>query len=258
MRQTGISVYFVFGYNFCLISQTGLKGQSKENAISTLDEFFSSLSELELQVTDGVATNLRDITNEIRSTESSVISEIVAQKIKAQITKIDPTLDAELQLKKAYVLTKKRYALDSLLGNPANLLAKGVYEKLSDHAKRDYKLACAQVALNQPTATAFHLMRMLEEQVKMMYFAFKKTNRLGKPMWGPMVEQLRSKRALKPTEKLLSHLDNMRVHFRNPTQHPNTFYSMDEAQDLLNQTIAAVNMIHYEIPNSSKNDETQA
>jgi hypothetical protein len=128
------------------------------------------------------------------------------------------------------------------------LLGDGVFATLSDNAKRDYKLACLQVALNQPTAAAFHLMRMLEEQVKVLYFAFKKTNRLEKPMWGPMTIELRTKRAPKPSAKLLDHLDGMRVHFRNPTQHPQAFYTIDEAQDLLNQTIAATNMIHAELP----------
>ncbi|MNE35870.1 hypothetical protein D3C81_1685800 [compost metagenome] len=91
-------------------------------------------------------------------------------------------------------------------------------------------------------------MRALDAQVKVLYFAFKKTKRLDKPMWGPMTSQLRAKRAPKPSEKLLTHLDGMRIHFRNPTQHPDAFYTMDEAQDLLNQTITAINMIATELP----------
>ncbi len=93
-------------------------------------------------------------------------------------------------------------------------------------------------------------MRMLEEQVKQLYLAYKKTKRLERPMWGPMTEELRKKRSPKPTDKLLDHLDSMRVHFRNPTQHPTAFYTMDEAQDLLNQTISAVNRIYAEMPSA--------
>ena len=157
-------------------------------------------------------------------------------------------MDAELQLRTAYVLTIKRYSLESLLNTPAELLGDGVYARLSDTSKRDFSLACIQIALSQPTAAAFHLMRALEEQVKMLYFSYKKINRLDKPMWGPMTNELRNKKAPKPTEKLLNHLDGMRVHFRNPTQHPELFYSLDEAQDLLNQTITAINMIVAELP----------
>jgi hypothetical protein len=138
--------------------------------------------------------------------------------------------------------------LESLLGKAATLLAVGVHDTLSDVAKRDYRLACQQIALSQPTASAFHMMRMLEDQVKVLYFAFKKTKRLEKPMWGPMIVELRAKRAPRPSTKLLDHLDGMRVHFRNPTQHPQAFYTIDEAQDLLNQTITATNMIFAELP----------
>jgi hypothetical protein len=236
LRQKGIYNYFVFGFNYGVIKRTGLQGEPRDVALDYLNEFFEFLAELELQVTERVASDLEDILKTIRDGEAE---------------RIDASLDAELQLKKAYVLTKKRYPLESLLTEPSALLANGVHDRLSDNAKRDYRLACLQVALNQPTAAAFHLMRMLEEQVKSLYFSFKKTKRLEKPMWGPMTQQLRSKRAPKPSNKWLDHLDSMRIRFRNPTQHPQAFYSIDEAQDLLNQTIVAVNMIHAEVPKSA-------
>ena len=213
-----------------------------------LDEFFKYLEDLDLQVTSLVAAPLRELTESIRLGEAVKVPSELGLKIKVQADKLDASLDAELQLKKAYVLTKKRYALDSLLDTASDLLGEGVFGTLTDNAKRDYQLACKQVALSQPTAAAFHLMRMLEEQVKVLYFAFKKTNRLEKPMWGPMTIQLRAKRAPKPSDKLLDHLDGMRVHFRNPTQHPHAFYTIDEAQDLLNQTISAAGMIAAELP----------
>lgn len=248
MRQTDIYNYYVFGFNYGVIKRSGLKGETRKVALEYLDEFFSFLADLDLQVTRLVASQLKDVTEAIRDSENEVVSEATAAKLMQQALMLDAALDAELQLKKAYVLTKKRYPLESLLGKASDLLANGVYDRLSDNAKRDYQLACMQVALSQPTAAAFHLMRALEEQVKVLYFSFKKTNRLEKLMWGPMTSQLRSKRAPKPSLKLLDHLDGMRVHFRNPTQHPQTFYTIDEAQDLLNQTITAINMIHAELP----------
>lgn len=82
----------------------------------------------------------------------------------------------------------------------------------------------------------------------MLYNAFKKRDRLKNPMWGSIIKELRGKRNPKPSDKLLDHLDGMRVHFRNPTQHPDVFYNIDEAQDLLNQTMTAINMIAAELP----------
>jgi len=62
-----------------------------------------------------------------------------------------------------------------------------------------------------------------------------------------MTEELRRKNKPRPTIKLLDHLDSMRRNFRNPTQHPELFYTMDEAQDLLSHTIGAMNMICREL-----------
>ncbi len=35
----------------------------------------------------------------------------------------------------------------------------------------------------------------------------------------------------------------IRKNYRNPTQHPEKFYTTDEAQDLLNSSIVAINSI---------------
>lgn len=248
MHKIPIFKYFAFGYDYGLISRNGLLAREKGSAVELVTSFFSSLRELDLAVTLKVAEPLRVIAAEFEEGNSPTVSPDLAKKVLTELEKIDPCLDAELELRTAYVLTKKRYALGSLLDEPQTLLGTGVEDSLSDTCKKDFRLACTQIALSQPTAAAFHLMRALEEQVKCLYFAFKKTNRLDKPMWGPMTAELKAKKKPKPSEKLLSHLDGMRIHFRNPTQHPNVFYTIDEAQDLLNQTLTAINMIAAELP----------
>jgi hypothetical protein len=244
MKRTSIYKYYAFGYNYRLLRQNGLSGKDGNDAKETVDTFLEDLCELELVVAKQIATDLVVLKDSFGNKITAEISE----KVKSIVEKIDPALDAELKLRNAYLLTKKRYSIEKLLDSPGELLGEGVYENMDDTAKRDFDLACIQIALSQPTAASFHLMRCLEQQVKTIYFAFKKTKRLQKPMWGPMINELRTKRAPKPSEKLLNHLDGMRIHFRNPTQHPETFYTLDEAQDLLNQTIVAINMVHLELP----------
>ncbi|MEP1895716.1 MAG: hypothetical protein ABJQ98_16550 [Alloalcanivorax venustensis] len=252
MRKTEIYEFYAFGFNYCLIKQEGLKGHLKENAVKMLKNFLGSLKTLHLPVVIRIAEDLEGIIKELNESDGDIIEETRAEEIRGIIEKLDPALDAELQLKEAYIITEKRYPLTSLLDSPKKLLANNVYDSLSDTSRKDFSLACTQIALNQPTAAAFHLMRALEEQVRNLYFCFKKTKRANNPTWGLIISQLRSKRSPKPSENSLTHLDSIRVQYRNPTQHPDTFYSMDEAQDLLNQTVTAINMVNREIDRISK------
>lgn len=249
MKQKNIYSFYFFGYNYCLFSEFGLKGISKEDAIRNLDIFLKKIEELDLLVTHKACTNLIKVRDEISDSTEKEISKLTAEKLKKKLKKLDIVIDSELKLKKAFILTEKRYSLDKLMNNPYQLLAKNVFNHLAENAKKDFSSGCYQVALNQATGSAFHLMRALEEQVKQMYFHFKKTKRLAKPMWGPMLTQLESKNKPKPSRKLIDYLNSIRIHYRNPTQHPELFYTMDEAQDLLNQTISALNMIDSEIKN---------
>lgn len=248
MKKTTIYGYYAFGHNYQLIRQDGLEGQTNNDAKELLKLFFDKLEELNLPVTNKVAGKLKTIMESTPDNNENFAKELV-KNIIIEMERIDPSLDAELQLKEAFVLTEKRFSLTFLTSEPEKLLGKNVFSQLPDNSKKDFSLACMQVALNQPTAAAFHLMRTVEEHVKQLYFSFKKQNRLDKPMWGPMIRELRNKRNPKPSEKTLDSLDSIRVHFRNPTQHPESFYTLDEAQDLLNQTITAINMIHREIQN---------
>lgn len=248
MKRRDIYSYYAFGFNYCLLKEDGLAGKSKANAERSLQEFLNKLEELELVVTQRIAYKLQKIFETIQNSEQTEIDQATASKIKDELHRLDPSLDAELQLKSTYILTKKRYGLDSLLTRQDDLLGKGVYEQLSETAKRDFRLACLQIALNQPTAAAFHLMRCAEDHVRKLYRCFKKTNRTENPNWGQITRELTSKRAPKPSKKLIDHLDGIRFNFRNPTQHPEVFYTIDDAQDLLNQTITAINMIHAELP----------
>ena len=60
-------------------------------------------------------------------------------------------------------------------------------------------------------------------------------------MWFAMVEELRKKRKTKAHVPLYDHLDHIRVNFRNPTQHPDKTYDIDEVQDLWSLGVDVVN-----------------
>ncbi len=59
-------------------------------------------------------------------------------------------------------------------------------------------------------------------------------------MWGPMIISLRKRKKSRPPDVLLNNLDNIRVSFRNPTQHPEKIYDIQEAQDLFGLCVDVV------------------
>jgi hypothetical protein len=243
MKRNQIFKYYAFGYNYCSISFL-LVGRPLDYVHDMLSKYFVFIDELELSVTKQAASQLRELLkSEVNATSTAIIDEVLFNRIKSMLAAVDSTLDAELKIRYTYIMTTKRFPINTLMESPKDLLGLDVYDKLTDTAKKDFKLGCQQIAFESPTAAAFHFMRCIEEEIKELYFKFKKTKRLERPMWGPMLDQLMKKKKPKPEDSLLDHLNSIRKHYRNPTQHPEKFFNVDEAQDLLNDTINALNRI---------------
>ena len=97
------------------------------------------------------------------------------------------------------------------------------------------------LAFELPTAAAFHFLRGTEEALRDFYLKSVKRDRIKEPrMWGPIVSHLRTRKK-PPPALLLDNLDSLRSNFRNPTQHPEKVFDLDEAQDLLALAIDSIN-----------------
>lgn len=94
-------------------------------------------------------------------------------------------------------------------------------------------------------------MRCLEAVLREYYSSLIKRQRVTPLLWGPMVQHLRRRRDA-PPKALLDHLDNIRVNFRNPTQHPDARYELEEAQDLLSVSIDALNRMARDLAEREK------
>lgn len=140
---------------------------------------------------------------------------------------------AEAEGQVAFIASDGRYAVNKLLDNVGGLMGDGVFEQLPDLAKYDFEQAGRAIAFDLPTAAAFHLLRGTEAVLRDFYLRTVKRDRIKEPrMWGPIVASLRQRRT-PPSAVLLNNLDSLRAHFRNPTQHPEKVYDLDEAQDLM-------------------------
>lgn len=155
----------------------------------------------------------------------------------------EQTMFAEAETRRIATPTQRRIPLDHLLDSPQHLLGAGVFEVLSAIAQEDFKEACKCLAFERPTAAAFHVLRCVEECIRRLHCAyFPRAKKAGNSSWGDLTGELtRKERNPKPDSTLLAHLDHLRTRFRNPTDHPEKLYDLEEAEDLLHIAVDAIN-----------------
>lgn len=165
--------------------------------------------------------------------ENRYLTDDEANRIKEHATILQATIFAESAGKVAYIATDRRYTIKALTEDIGSIFGEGVFDKIPDIAKYDFEQAGLALAYDLPTAAAFHLMRGAEACLRYFYERIQRQNRIKEPrLWKAMTDHL-AKRSSPPPKVLLDALDNVRANFRNPTQHPEKVYDMDEAQDLM-------------------------
>ncbi len=81
------------------------------------------------------------------------------------------------------------------------------------------------------------------EMVLRQFFSAITGKEAGKKFWGQIIDELENTKITTLPKTLLDHLDNIRDNFRNPTQHPDKIYDIDEAQDLFGVSIDVVDQM---------------
>jgi hypothetical protein len=207
------------------------------------------LEEYDLVVTQRAAYDLEEFREKLASTPADhALSSGEAERLKEIMETLRPTLIAEAEGKVAFIASDKRIDVNKLLGNVAGLLAPDVHDAMSEVARYDFDEAGKCIAFERPTAAAFHLIRGTESVLRDYYCSTVKRSRVKNLMWGPMVEHLKKRKTGAPPAGLLNNLDNIRVHFRNPTAHPEKVYDIDEAQDLFGLCAEVVNRMVRAMP----------
>jgi len=227
--------YILIGLTIRILRNVA-KDDTKDFVSSTLDVLKKQLEvgnfEVTLAAMESISfSNMEDSIAALKS-DTTVIGHEIANTITEEFSSIENVVFSESSIKKIYILPSRRFNTDYLLNKPDKLFAKGVFEKLDDIAQHDIRSSCRCLLFGEATASAFHILRAVESVLKYYYFHHKRQNRLSKPMWANMVEQLKAKTRKKPPETLLNTLDLIRSAYRNPTQHPQATYDIDSAQDL--------------------------
>lgn len=244
MERVLIHSYWQFGTAVRYV-QDATVGQSihgDHNLLRNVDSILRKLEALGLQVTLRACDDLRLIQKELKDTEAdSKLTVAQSVRLRRTITVLRKTLEAELKGFGAYVISPKRLDVERLVSDVPSLFAPGVFQALSPVAQLDLMEAGKCIAFERSTAAAFHLMRAVEDVLRGYYCHFVKRDRLSPLLWHPVVQALRTHRRAKTQTTLYANLDNIRVSFRNPTQHPDKVYDIHEVQDLLGLCVDVIN-----------------
>ena len=242
MRSTSISRYIRFGTSFRYLQDAaiGWSIHKDDCVLANIDRFLAEVVALELTVTDRAATKLKMARATLSARPKDArLTPSESGELKSIMRELRPTLFAEAQGNVAFITTDKRLQVTKLLGEVRGLMAPGVFDAMPEIARYDFGEAGKCIAFERPTAAAFHLLRGTEAVLRHFYCSIVKRGR-GQLMWGPIVGALRKRRDT-PDPTLLNHLDNIRASFRNPTQHPEKIYDINEAQDLFGLCVESVN-----------------
>lgn len=253
MTKVEIYKYYSFGYNYFILLNNSSNDTIKEFS-ERIDSYLNFIFELKLKVTSS-SLRLQNIENDFeklnklnrgRKKNEKIPLELY-NSIIGKIKNTDKTLDAELNIIKAYYInTNKRFSQDILENKIENLFANNIYSSLPDIASYDFGEAGKCLLFNLHTASAFHTLRGTEDTLKFYYQKL-----LGKipdetQTWWNFtndIEKAIEKGDLdpKPNEELLINLNSLRKYYRNKTQHPQKIYNEDDVQDLLFLCIKTVN-----------------
>lgn len=85
------------------------------------------------------------------------------------------------------------------------------------------------------------MLRGTEDVLRFYYKQMIRRQRVSSLMWGPIVIDLRKRTITKKYTALNNNLDNIRSSYRNPTQHPDAIYDIQQAQDLWPICVEAIN-----------------
>jgi hypothetical protein len=249
MKPKTIAFFFSFGTELRYLQDANQTYQihGKDHVLEVIKRFFERLDFYNLSTTKKTKgfSDLKKFFEQMEKKDSnSKLSPEEAKKLRDTILKIRETLNAESKNKFAYIVEDKRIDIEKLLNNVSGLFAKDIYDSIPEIAKYDFTEAGRCIAFEVPTAAAFHILRGTESVLRQYYCSIVKKNRCSPLLWGKMINGLELRKRNRPSKTLLDNLKNIKDNFRNPTDHPEKRYDIDEVQDLFPLCIDVVNRMN--------------
>ncbi|MEE9297192.1 MAG: hypothetical protein V3W34_19810 [Phycisphaerae bacterium] len=179
------------------------------------------------------------------SPKDAIIDDKAAKKLRKFAQDIDVVLTAEVPGHVAYFVTEMRLRVELLLNQVDGLFRPGVFDQLPEIARNDLADAARCIAFEVPTPAASMLLRGTEGVLRHFYESCVRqpSKRISPLLWGSIVNHLKTVRHKPPSTSLLAELDQLRNYYRNPTQHPDRRYTLDEVQDLWGLCVNVINQM---------------
>lgn len=252
MKAYPLELFVMIGgvARYLLHVQQGWKIYGDNRILINIQALLAEIKRLDLKVTNQACWPLHKLGEKLEQyPPDGTISAEDRSQLNNTMKMLESTLRAETATLNAYVLTEQRLDGRRLIDRPESFLGNKTFNKLPFVAQYDIKEAGKCIAFEVPTAGAFHLLRATEDTLRAYYTHFVKRGRKPNPMWNDMVNALKAKpRKPKPNTALLDHLDNIRTNFRNPTDHPEMIYGIDEVQNLFALVVDVLDRMAKELP----------
>lgn len=259
MEQIKIYDYYSFGYNYNNLL-SGHTDKTYSQCLEDLKTYTNFIKRLDLRVTISSIKlvqlipemeKLQNLAN-AKKTKNQKVDPVFWKSIVEKLNKVDSTLDAELNIKIAYILEEKRFTNEILLGKIQQLFSRDTFALLPTIAQFDFEESGQCLAFDRYTACAFHSLRGTEDVVKMYYEKLFSLNATDKDTWGSYENAITNgigngTLTPLPDEQLIINIGSLRKYYRNKTQHPQSTYTSDESQDILSLCIKTVNDIIFDL-----------
>ena len=242
MKSRSIEDYIFFGTEIRYLqdARAGMRVHAKSTILDNIGGFLNHVDEFQLPVTGRACGDLERLKDRLAALpENHLLTANEESELQKIMEHVRLTLFAEAGGNVAFIVTDKRIDVNKLLRNVPALFAPGVADSLPDIAQYDFDQAGRCIAFELPTSAAFHILRATEGVLRHFYCCVVRQKRVEQ-LWGPMLDSLRARRT-PPPGPLLDNLDNIRRSFRNPTQHPEKIYDIQEVQDLFSLCADVVN-----------------
>ena len=244
MREIPIYNYIYVGttLRFLQDAEAGRGIHTNGGIIANADQLVKAFEQYSMPVSFRASINLRKFVDELRSRpEKAALTAVEASELSDLADQLRQTVSAEGIGIFAFITSDKRYSTEKLLNNVRALLTPKTFESLPAIAQEDLAESGKCIAFERSTAAAFHALRATEAVLRHLYCCIVVRKRVSPLMWGNVVVHLRKRKRLE--SNFLDQLDIIRKNFRNPTQHPEKLYDIDEAQNLLSLCVHAIDLM---------------